>query len=665
MVTTPDDLDPPLRNIGPRFNNYFGQQLLSDWNGFKLFNIKKPKYVSVDNWNVDIDYLSRRKSLALGSEIGYYGADFLSDIANDFTPGSGVRGYVRKDLFTGIDGAYNGYADMWGLRDHATDVLGPGPAVVTNGPPGAGKKGFQRISDPSFTDFRGRFLWRHMQSLNPPDVDPYEDTRLQLEAAWVTDRNFLEQYYKRLFDVGADQDTSAYLIRQRDNVAVTLQTSANLQQWYTQTQWLPKLSYYRLGDGLFGGMLSYYQNSGADYANTHTAVEVNNPNIFAFIPYDPVSNTSGVLQTGRFWTSHELDLPLDFTYVRFVPYVQGQLVGWNNQLGGETLGRAWGAAGLRANVMAWKAYPLAENELLNVHGLNHKISFDVDYRDAFSNVPLNRIGVQDTLDDNTYEWVRRYFALTNYAGGLLPLQFDPRYLLLRRAISPITGTTDVQAAMNTLRLGLHQRLQTKRGPEGKRRIIDYMVLDVTTTYFPQAGRDNFGKSFGQNMYNYEWYIGDRTSIYSNGWFEFFDITGQALLKVTPRKTNDPFGSTVVSSGISFSRPPRGNLTLGYSIINTGTIATSALNANFGYWLAPKWYASFGTSYDFGNAVLLGSMLSMTRIGADYLATVGLAVDPQRKSYTFGFEISPRLSPNIRFGSTAGLARFDSRFAPTQ
>jgi hypothetical protein len=302
---------------------------------------------------------------------------------------------------------------------------------------------------------------------------------------------------------------------------------------------------------------------------------------------------------------------------------------------------------------------------LNVHGLNHKINFDVDYRDSFSNQPLNSIGVQDTLDDNTYEFVRRYFALTNYAGGLLPPQYDPRFLLLRRGISPITGTTDVQAAVNMFQLGLHQRLQTKRGPEGRRRVIDYMVLDLTTTYFPQATRDNFGKNFGQNMYNWEWYLGDRTSIYSNGWFEFFDITGQALLKTNPKRHNDPFGMTVVSSGISINRPPRGNITIGYSIINTGTISTSALNVINSYWLSPKWYGAFGTSYDFGNAVLLGSMFSLTRIGADYLATVGLTVDPQRKSYNFGFELSPRLSPNLRLGSTSGLMRFDSRFAPTE
>ena len=59
------------------------------------------------------------------------------------------------------------------------------------------------------------------------------------------------------------------------------------------------------------------------------------------------------------------------------------------------------------------------------------------------------------------------------------------------------------------------------------------------------------------------------------------------------------------------------------------------------------------------------MFSLTRIGADYLTSVGLSVDPQRQSYMFAVQISPRLSPNMRLGAGVGLNQFDSRYAPTQ
>jgi hypothetical protein len=166
------------------------------------------------------------------------------------------------------------------------------------------------------------------------------------------------------------------------------------------------------------------------------------------------------------------------------------------------------------------------------------------------------------------------------------------------------------------------------------------------------------------MYNWEWFIGDRTSIVSYGWFEFFDIGGTTLFN-NPDRKNNPFEFAVITTGVSINRPPRGSIFLGYSIIDTGPISTSALNSAFSYLLSPKWFTSFGTSYDFGNAILLGSSVSITRIGADFLTSVGLSVDPQRQSYQFAFELTPRLSPNIRFGSGGGVARFDTRFAPTQ
>jgi hypothetical protein len=356
-----------------------------------------------------------------------------------------------------------------------------------------------------------------------------------------------------------------------------------------------------------------------------------------------------------------------------VPYIQGQAVGWSDQLGGGplghlpsgALGRIWGGAGIRTEFTAYKQYPWVESDLWNVHGLNNKISLFTDSRVAGSNVKLNNIAVQDDLDDNTYEYVRRYLALTSFTGGILPSPYDPRHLILRQTLSPITGTTDVQASIDTVQLGIHQRLQTKRGPIGKRRIVDYMTLDASTTYFPYAQRDNFGTPWGQAMYNWQWYIGDRTSIVSAGWFDFFKLVGSTPLNNNMTTGYNPNGLNIITSGVSISRPPRANLYFGYSIIDTGPIKTSAANVSISYWLSPKWYGSYSTSYDFGDAILLGSMFSFTRIGADYLTTVGLTVDPQRSSYMFAFQIIPRLSPGMRSGSTSGAGQFDTRFAPTQ
>ncbi|WP_165226748.1 hypothetical protein [Aquisphaera insulae] len=662
-----DDLETPLRQIAFRSNNYLGQQVLTDWNGFKVFGLRRPQWI--DNWNLDLDYLSARTKdfPALGSEMGWFGSDLIKDLTDPYHRDRSPGENITKDYF--------GYFDIWGLKDSGNDVLGSGPAVVTNGPPGAGTKGYQRDNVPPFQDFRGRFNIRHMQHFLPDDDEhKFEDLRLQLELAYVSDRHFMEEYYKRLNEVGMDQETVGYLQYQKNSTSWDLWAEANLQDFNTDTQWLPRLDYYRLGDSLLGNWINYSQHSGADYANTHTDIMVNNPNLFAFIPYDPISNTSGVFEAFRAYTNHEIDMPLNiYDVVRVKPYLQGQAVGWSNQIGGGpfnqqdtgALGRIWGAAGVHTEMSAWKVYPGAENEILNIHGLNNKISISGDFRTSYANRNLDQIAVQDDLDDNTYEFVRRYSAMTSWTGGILPGMYDPRHLILRRNISPITGTTDVQASMTTLQLGWHQRLQTKRGPEGKRRIVDWMTLDVNGTYFPNAQRDNFNTPWGQTTYNYQWFLGDRTSFISSGWFDYWDISGSKPLDNYNVNTYNPQGLNVITTGISLSRPPRASVFIGYTVINSGVINTSALNTSISYWLSPKWYGSFSTSYDFGNKILLGSMFSLTRIGADYLTSVGLNVDPQRQSYMFAIQVSPRLSPNIRLGSGVGLNQFDSRYAATQ
>ena len=473
-----DNLNPPLQTVAFATNNFFGQQFRTDWDVFNLLGRRHPKQIDV--WNLDVDYLSARdkkpgQGIALGNEIGWYGSDLINDLKDPYRK-------VSKDETPSLLTNYAGYLDVYGLFDGSRDVLGGGPAIITDGPNhnAAGREGFTRLSNPFFANPRGIVTIRHMQSLANKDTPPDEDLKVNLEVGAFSDRNFLEQYFKRRFDVGIDQENLAYLIIQKQNTAATLLAETNLQTFNTETQWYPKADYYRLGDSLLGNRLTYFQHTGVDYANVHTAAEVNNKTIFAYLPTDPISNTKGTFQSGRLYTAHELDLPVNLGFFRVTPYLQGQGVGWNNQIGGHSVGRLWGAAGARADVVLWKAYPNVESELLNIHGLNHKIDFVADFRDAYSNVKLNSLGVQDDLDDNSYEYTRRYFALTNYIGGVLPGQYDPRNLMLRRALSPITGTTDIQASIETIE-ARHPPAACRPSEERKADVTSWITSSLTST----------------------------------------------------------------------------------------------------------------------------------------------------------------------------------------
>ena len=346
-----DDLDPPLQGLSFGTNNYFGQQVRADFDVFNIFNIRH--LPEIDVWNFDLDYLSARdkspgQGIALGTELGWFGTDLLRDITDPY--------HKNKATAPSRFGAYAGYFDAYGLFDGSRDVLGGGPAVITNGPNNnaAGRAGFNRISNPTYQTFRGRITARHMQSFATEATPRDEDFRVAAEIGFFSDRNFLEQYFKRLFDVGLDQENLLYAIRQKQNQTLTFQTEVNLQRFNTETQWFPKGDYYRIGDSLLGDRLTYYQHTGADYANVHTAAEVNNRTLFAFLPTDPISNTNRTFESGRLYTAHELDLPLNFQFIRITPYLQGQAVGWNNQIQDHAVGRLWGAAGARADVTFWK-----------------------------------------------------------------------------------------------------------------------------------------------------------------------------------------------------------------------------------------------------------------------------------------------------------------------
>ena len=427
-----DDLDPPIQQIVFRSNNYFGQQVLTDWNAFKLFGIRKPQWI--DNWNLDIDYLSER-GVAVGTEVGWFGKDLFRDLSDPY--------HRNKKASRTVTGQYFGYLDIWGLKDEGIDVLGAGPAIVTD-PPAAGKKGYPAHVRPALpglprpVQHAAHAVVPHRRGRSVRGLPPPGRGRLHLRP--VLPRGVLQAALRRGPRPGDARLPHPPAREHRVDGPCRGEPPGlvHREPVAPQARLLPP------GRLVPGRPLHPLSAQRRDYANTHTASEVNNPNIFAFLPYDPISNTSGPLETGRAFTSHEIDLPIQLDVFRVVPYAQGQAIGWNEQIGGESLGRLWGAVGARADVMAWKAYRGVESELLNVHGLNHKINFQADYRTAYSTVDLDRIGVQDDLDDNTYEQVRRYFALTTYAGGILPPQYDPRFLITRRAVSPITGTTDVQ-----------------------------------------------------------------------------------------------------------------------------------------------------------------------------------------------------------------------------
>jgi len=582
------DLEDPtfyLRRIQVRSDDIFGTQVLTDWDTYEVLGI--PRIRGTD-WEFSVDYLSERG------------------------PAGGTRfKYNRNDTLFGVPSSYGGFVDAWAIYDTGRDVLGGGRNGIV-----------------PEEEFRYRVLGRHRQQL-PGDI------RFTAELGLISDRNFLEQYYENEWDEFKDQTTGIELKKIYDNQSLNLWADARVNDFFTQTEWLPRVDHFWLGESLFGDSFTWFEHSQASYARLRTASTPEDPTdaaTFDLLPWE--ENASGE----RLITRQELDYPFELGPFKVVPYLLGELGHWGEVLDGQDTQRAFGQAGVRASIPFWASNPDVESGLFNVHGIAHKVVFDAEYFFADSNRDLDEFPLYDPLDDDNIEDFRRRFSFNTFGAPPIPLRFDERFYALRTGLqSQVTSpATEIADDLQELRLGVRQRWQTKRGMPGERRIIDWIVLDTQATIFPDSGRDNFGEALGLAEYDFRWHVGDRVTLLSSGGFDFFD-DGQELMSV----------------GVILNRPPKGSIYLGFHSLQ-GPIDAEVLTASFSYRLSPKWLASASTSIDFGTQeATIGQSLSLTRIGEAFLVSFNFFNDANKDNVGMSLAIEPRFLPMVQLGRGPG------------
>jgi len=321
-------------------------------------------------------------------------------------------------------------------------------------------------------------------------------------------------------------------------------------------------------------------------------------------------------------------MPLMFGDVQVAPYLVGDATYYSEDVIGDSRGRLYGGGGVRASVPFSHLYPSVYSELFNLDGLYHKIVLSGNYFIAQSNTSLEMLPQLDRLNDDTSDQALRDIhprQLTFNPGNALLLmtpQFNPQIYALRRLVDNRVDTLDT---IDVFQLGLRQRLQTKRGFPGHEHVIDWMILDLHASIFPQANRDNFGQTFGILEYDWVWNVGDRTSLVSNGWMD----------------TTNP-GPRVFTVGANFNRPDRTNFYLGYR--HYDPLESRAVVASVTYAFSPKYAISASTMYDLGIAHNNVNSLILTRIGTDFQVILGFNYNAILNTFGVSFEILPNLLP---------------------
>lgn len=575
-------------------DSVFGTQVLTDFDAFQLLGIQDVPEGT--DWNLTFDYLSQR----------------------GFGVGTAVL-YNRPDFF-GFGGPTGGRFDFWGIDDHGLDNLGRD----------------RRALVPE-KDLRGRFFWQHRQDL-PLDF------QLTAEFGLISDGNFLEQYYEREWDTDKDQTTDVHLSKLIANHSFNLTGAVRLNDFFTQTEWLPRADHFMLGQAVLFDRLTWHAHSHVGYGRIETASLSTNP-------ADPMNSLAWEQDSGgvqyadrqgiRAGTRQELDLPLAAGPFKLVPYVLGDVTHWGEDIDGDDVTRAYGQAGVRASIPVWKANPSIQSLLFNLNGMAHKIVYEGEFFWADANEDLTRFPLYDPVDDDSNEAFRRRFLIPSgpfFPQTSIPLRFDERFYAMRAGMQGWVAAPSAEIADDLMvgRVAVRQRWQTKRGLPGNERIVDWVALDVEGAFFPRAERDNFGSDTGQLNYDFRWHVGDRVTVLSDG---FYDTFGQGL--------------RTTSVGGFLNRPEVGNVYVGFRWIE-GPISANVLTASASYRLSHKWIATAGTSFDFTATGNIGQSLAVTRVGESFLFQFGVRADASRGNISAVFSIEPRFLPSSRLGMVGGV-----------
>ncbi len=365
-----------LRSVRVGGDDRFGFSLETTWNLFTLAGRDKPE--------------------------AFKEALLDLDILGDRGVGFGLRTRYQSDHSYGLFRGYYIYDDA--EQDDLSEFRDP------------------KIEHPN----RGRATVRHRWFL--PD-----DWELTAEGSYISDKNFLEQYFENEFDTDKDQETYFQLKQQRDNWALSILAQVRILNWLTQTESLPDVAFRLVGEPIGPATLFSENRAGrVRYRPDERRVSISAAN-----------NPGNDVRSGwvnRADTRQELTAPLTVGPVQLAPFASGRLSWWDDTPHGGGLDRTFGSAGVRGSMYLSKVIEDLNSKFWDLQGLRHVVKVDAAAWVAGSN---------------------------RSSGDLFPFE------------QPVEGIEDFSGAT----VGVRQRLQTRRGPADARRTVDWITLDLEAAYF--------------------------------------------------------------------------------------------------------------------------------------------------------------------------------------
>lgn len=308
-------------------------------------------------------------------------------------------------------------------------------------------------------DDRGRAKWRQRTFLHGVQIDT--------EVSYISDRGFLPEYYERESKEAKERETYVFIKKPWEKAQASLLYRARINDFQSQTEYLPEARLDAVAVPLGGGRLLY-----------SSATRAGN---IRFAPDDALALPH--YQTRRVDSLHLFEIPLAAPgVVNVAPFATVRGTWYEDAADSESATRyvaSWGAkVGLPP---VWKVYDV-DSSLFDIHGMRHVAMLDFTY-------------------ENTYDATETPTDL---------LQFDE-----------VDGADTLELA--TIRL--KQRLQTKRasGEEGApNRTVDLISFETEADYFPNAARDNAGNEWSDLRFHGRANITDDVSILAGADYDTYN-----------------------------------------------------------------------------------------------------------------------------------------------
>ncbi|MBR5242921.1 MAG: LPS-assembly protein LptD, partial [Thermoguttaceae bacterium] len=383
-----------LRNVKFGSDSIFGTQVRTIWNPYQLLGLAEVQPKGVD-WDLELDYLSDR---------GF---------------GHGTTVVYNLDSLWNWDTRAVGAFNFYGISDKGLDNLG-----------------LDRRSVPFPRDYRYRALWKHRQELGTLGCLG-DGWLLTAQAGTSSDRNFIPQYFENEWQTNSNPETRFELKNTYNNQSFGITGAIRVDDFYTQSNWLPRLDHYWLGESLFGSNLVWYEHTSLGYGQfkaTDIPYATEDKNLFRYLDWELAadSTSNSPYSTGTrtlsadglaFTTRHEIDAPFQLGPVKATPYALGEYGFWSQGVTASDVGRLYGRLGVRLNLPVWKVDSNVESRTWYLNGLAHKMNFTVDASVSDADQNYDGLVLYDQIDDWQIQEFRRRYAVTTFDGSI-PLRFD-------------------------------------------------------------------------------------------------------------------------------------------------------------------------------------------------------------------------------------------------